>query len=708
MTTGPAITWDLSVTEKSPRATITWIINVASGRNDFIRWDLTVTNFLDVVAQAWRMIGKRIEMDLGDGALSTVQDKDLAPEIRLSGSIHGFGVRELTFSRYGEDQSTFQRTLTRAMQRVRMTAYRGVPGAIGSREMFDGYIRDALFQGFPPVAQIVCQDTSLAYAETPIAYNLEPGSLRERADVILEVLASAGIPAGVFDAPQGTGIFFKALSEAGDRKVLDWLSQVIEPIGARGYWRGGKWNLKRFDTSGPAKRTLKAGDFRTISIDPPATNTPNAVQVSSALFAYQGPSGGFTTTETQSARAVYAPKAAVLKQDHTTGTQTVVSAAIPAADREVSRIVTTTTKNGGTMVSQMVDEWGWYAPRAAARRQTTGGVNTFNNANDVYQYADGSWRSTQQEDFQIIRRRIVSRTFDTDGFLVSESETPYQFYGMEIPRGTLNPASGAEVPSDVLMTDDGIAWIGGVEQFAYEINTVTYAPAVAGQPALGTKTRSVNSWGNVVYSLSGNPGGAYAGPTIYFFGPTASKKYGTGPSTAQVLLVVSTTYSAIDEASHHEDTRAIFRASQFPQTFQQLTDSNVTVAGPVPNIEQLTAFQQAQNRTQIIKDNLRIALSLGKQITDYRQNDYCETAGEMQTVAVEALRAISAPRVTIEMDCDFIIEEGDIIAVDHPKLGYGPVKLLVEDIIWTLNGSTGQNNQTLGCRWDTPELLAAT
>jgi hypothetical protein len=74
----------------------------------------------------------------------------------------------------------------------------------------------------------------------------------------------------------------------------------------------------------------------------------------------------------------------------------------------------------------------------------------------------------------------------------------------------------------------------------------------------------------------------------------------------------------------------------------------------------------------------------------------------MRTAALEILREY-APTVDIEMAVDGVIEEGSVIAVDHPDLGYGPVKLLVWNSSWNI-GADGTNSQQLSCRWYTPEL----
>jgi hypothetical protein len=87
---------------------------------------------VDVLSPGWRQIGVVLEMDLGSGSLSIIPLSEIDGDITLRGSINGFGVRELSFVRFGDGQSPWKTALLRGMRRVRLTGLRGVPGALGS------------------------------------------------------------------------------------------------------------------------------------------------------------------------------------------------------------------------------------------------------------------------------------------------------------------------------------------------------------------------------------------------------------------------------------------------------------------------------------------------------------------------------------------------------------------------------------------------
>jgi hypothetical protein len=674
---------------------------------------------IDVLNQSWRQIGVMVEMDKGDGALSTVLLSELSGDITMRGSINGFGVRELTFQRFGDSQSPFKSDLLRGMRQVRLTGFRGIPGVMASQLMFDGYIRDSQFNGLslPSVATIHCQDKSLAYVDAPLFYNLEPASLRGRVNVVLDALAAAGIPAGVFETPAGTGIIYKAVSEPGTRRVLDFLTEFLLPIGVTGYWRNGVYNFRRFDTSGDPVRTLQLGDFRTLSIVPPPTNAANQVQVTTSMFAYLGPPGVRVVTETVTTPGSYTPVAATSKQDHTTG---VVSAIAPAVvpDTKILQTVTTTTYDGGTVTDRVTLTYGYYAPKACPNRQTAAGVTTYNGTFDVYQFPDGTWRSQSTETWQLIKDEHLARTFDIGtGVLTQEDTDISQFAAIQIPYRTLNlPTDVTELFIDVLMSTagtDGRAWMGGVEQFDRERDSRVFT--VTGG-VLATSTVFIEAFTAPEYTVIAPPAPGYIGPTVYVFGPTTAKTYGQVASAGGVLATIAqtvTTYTAINSVSHSETTvYSAFAGGPYqPATFQtnlsSLPGTPVTVAGPVPFLEiKSSNQQQPQPATFTVDDRLRQSLALGNTIPDYRQNGYCETDTELQTVGVEAMRAIAAPVVTIEMDIDWTIVEGSVIAIIHPRFGYGAVKLLVTDINWTFSPSSGRNSQTLTCRWYPPELVS--
>lgn len=733
MATSSAVRWKLSTTAKSPVAFVRWIVNTTSGHSgDFLRFTLTLTNRVGAFLAGTflpatnRQIGVRIEMDLGDGALTLIKGSELDGAVSLTGTLDGYGTRSLSFSRYGIDQNPMQSTLLRGMRALKMTLYRGLVGAVGSKVLFNGYVTQGSYGVMPPVAQISGVDESIKHADKRLVYTLEAGSKRSRVSVLQDICTANSIPVGTWElpfpfrsvfgdavVPSGLpgGTVYKAISEGGDRPVLDFIQQFIEPIGCKMYWRDGAMNIKRFDMGGPVVATLGGGDIRNAHIDPPATNAVNSAQFSGTIFSYTGPTGLHTTFTSVPVPGVYAPLVAVNKQDHTSGVVSATGLSSGAASRVISRVDTTTTWDGGTIVSQSIDEYGWYAPRAANKR--LGGGTTYNATFDVYQFADNTWRSTAQEDFQLIRRTVTARAFDVNGFLTGETSNLYAWRAIETPFATLNNATGAEVAIDVLATDEGSAWVSGVEGFVIETDFVNYTPVSSSDLRIAQKATFSQTTADLYRPIT-NPGGAYAG-TIWVLGPTNAKRYvafritSSGPIEVWRSIV---NYYDLGESQHGEqvsvtDWGYIRTCAAILQ--QPTTLGNLTVAGAWPILEQKTALQQAQPATVKVFDDVQTALGGGIDRPDTRQNDYCETDGELRNCAIEDLRTSCSVKVTLEIDVNASIDEGSVIQIaDHRLLDYGIQKLLVWTSTLNLQGGLQPNaTQTLVCRWYPPELLVA-
>jgi hypothetical protein len=695
----PLISHALTVTEQDS-ASLVWNVGVSSGNNDFLEWNLTVST-IDFSAQPWRLFGLKLEMDRGDGSLSTVKLSELGGDVTFRGSLENYGVREVSFSLYGEN-SPLKSSLLRGMRRVRLTVYRGVAGAVRSRVVFDGYTRDASFSVFPPKANITAQDTSIKFTDKMLSYSLDPGSLESRRQVILDVCDAVGITAGTLDIPTDGGYVFKPIDEPGDRNALDFLREFLVPIGCRQRWLPdgtlSVLNIKRYDTTATPVKTFNAGNMRSIEVLPPSSNVPNAVQFSGNVFEYTGPSGRRTDPAViETTTGTYAPLVGVTKQD-TAGTQTATGLSATSAEREISKTITWNTWVGGNLVEQVSETWGWYAPKAANKRTTDGGTTvTHNNSFDVWQYADGSWRTVESEQYQVIGRRHLVRTFDAaSGYLIGETDTVWKFHATEEPLGFQQLATGNDSWDDVLITEDGIAWIDGKETLTRETNVISYQAS-----STGLIQRMITSV-YVHHSLHAptfRRTGAYSGSIVSTFGPIAAKKYGTDigtvPAAGWGVFAVTVNYGAVSESQHTEAV-TVATGTHFPRPFQPMpTVGTVTLPGPVPELEQQTSFQRAQLASATVRDAVRIALS-GREVTSYLQNEFCENDGELRTAAFEELRQLSALRVMIETDEDITVYEGDVVAIDHPKVSYETRNALVWG--WeTSVGPKGQNSKRLEC-----------
>lgn len=692
---------------KAPAAAITWFLESVNARNDRLQWSSTIINFLDIATSAVRKIGVKVEMDLGDGVLTAIPAKDLGPTINLSDSLDGYGVQTCDFERFGDEQSPIKSSMLRRMGAVRLTGYRGTNGAIGSRPLFDGFIRQGSFSPYPPVGRIDCLDTALTFLDKPFIYSLAQGSHLSREEVLLDMCADHGVPVGTWDLPIADGFrggkLFKGIEEGGETNFMGFLVEWLIPIGCKPQMRDGKLNIARFSTDADPIRTLTCGDIRSLSCEPPTTNGPNAVSMSSSIFDYTGPEGLRTLPPViKEETSQMLLTSAINRQNKADGTITAITPNVTIGHMISSKTITTSTLNGGTLVAEVVDEYGWYAPLASRYKQDAAGAVSWNPDFDVFQYPDGSWRTTQQPDFQKIRTRTLTRTFDDEGLLATETRQIYQYTGVETFRGSLELATGAELYVVTYINEDGSAWGDGKEILINETNTTSVADRQL--------ITFVESGNKTIFAQVANPGGAYTGSAIYHFGPTGAKRYGRLIGSNQFYGRIVTSYTPIDESSHRVSVSSAPGAipPYFPESVQNLgTSSERVEPGAIPALrELLTAFQVAQAATVTIYDDVKIAMSRGTTVIDGRQNDYCETDGELRTAAFEALREIDHLVVNIEMDFDMIIESGKVIALTgHPKFNYETVKLLVVQRDISLNLVTAENSQSLTCRYYPPELV---
>lgn len=682
--------------------------SVQPGRVDRLRYAFTVANFIETAAEPVRFIGVIIEMDDGSGNLVVVPGCDRdgeGAEITLSRTLDGFGVAELSFSVYGEHQSLWRNPgYLRAMRRVRVRGVTGVPGLYGERVLFDGWIRDAEFDAFPGRARFRCQDVSLEHVDKKLFFNLDPGQQRTRLDVILEVLNDNSFPIGVIDLPdEDGGVLVKAISEGGDKRITVWLPELVAAVGRYVRWRDNAICIEELTASKPPVRTFGPGDIRSLRQIPAPTNAPNRVAMSASLYEYLGPTGTRTEPPVEVVdETPYTPKVAVTKQE--TGGALIPLSITPVTATPTSKTITTTTKSGGTIIHQEIDEYGWIAPLVCNKRQAFGtGAVSYNNVFECYQYADGTWRLTPTEEFRLLRRTVITRSFDANGYLREERRAVTRYQALRRPLGEWT-AAASTLPYDVLITETGEAWDGGQEQFAADPTiSIGYISDESG----------VLTVIGAFYFMSfprlraATPTGPVS-PTIYYYGPYSAIQYATAAQAtvfdAGVGPRSKITFQVVDETKHRRvcvvtEDNDTFEGQFLPAIFPHGTTE---FPGPIPSNEQHTDSQTAQQATVVVIDEVRTALARGIEISEPRSNDYCETPGELRRAGGEFLREF-APTIEITSDWDMTTDVGDVVRVDHPKLGPQPVDLPVVGISASMN-SDGQNSQVLSCPWYPPEL----
>lgn len=723
---GETLNFNLHVYERDDIARLPFNLLVTTAGNDTLPFALDLTEH-DFFADPCRYVGAEVDFDRGDGAMVPLTDSEMPTTITLHGSLDGFGIRELTFGRIGPGQSPINSGSLRGAQRVKMSAIRGTLGGFRAWPMFEGYLRDARCDTFPPASAIVAQDGSVL--NEPLFYTLAARTNTSRLDVITDICERNGIRVGTFaftDTDNVGGYVVKEINEAGNRSVLAFLAEFVSPTGCRIYWRDGALNIKRFSTDDASIRTLNFSDLRKpVTVTPVPANTPNVVRLASEIYEYTGPmlDGVQPPITTDVVNAVYQPIVATHKQESTTG---VISALALSSDnimREVSKVVTTNTYTAGTLTGWTIETYGWYNPKACNLKQDGSGVTRYNEDFDVYKTPDLTWHYQQEETYQVIEKRVVVAVYDSDSILSYETETYYAFYDRWAPIGQRNGTNTATVyVADVYLKDDGTGWLYGRERIdaaALELpltltRWTSYSATTRGLIATTTA---------VAYPSVSVPYGtkrwhyqtSTSAANLYVFGPTAAPIYGT-------LYIYSsfavdnwtTTYTAMTETTH---SRVVTKnGNVFPPEgggpFIQYTSlpapmvaEDVTVNEPLPKIEMLVSAQVPEPASVTSIDRVGVAL-LGKRNTANMENGWCENTDEMDAAAFDVLRFSRAIPVSIEMDLDFDIVEGSVITLPpHPDLGQSEVKVLCMDCSWTLDQTApGMGQLTVDALFFPPEL----
>lgn len=712
--------------------------SITNSRNDKVTRVSTVTE-LDIMAQGVRSVGVLVEMDKGDGVLVPLTAAEMGGSVTLSGSLDGYGVRELAFQKV-DSRSPFLSADLRASRRVRMTGVRGVPGGVRKTTMFDGWLRSGSFDLKPNGAQIVAQEG--AALNKLLTYTLAARSYRTRDAIIREICSRNGIRIGTFTWTGVAlgGYAFKEINEAGDRTILAFLSEFVAPTGHRVYQEidprlsngFATLNIKKFHPNDTSTRTLTHADIHRMQITPPDANAPNVVRLSAALYPYIGPDltgtvGPTTTAGVGSSTGLLA----VNKQDKTTG---VVSAIFPAATATTApTVITTLVYDGGSLLSSVVEEWGWYTPEIARRIQDGAGVMTHRTDVDAYQYADGLWYVDQTQTYRMKKRTSTTYSYNAAGWLISTFVVIEQYTERETHFAYHNNGAGPELPLvGIYRKDDGtaleplqtpVASVGFVPEHYLEIYEPWYTSYSTNA---GSEVTNVRRMAYPIVSIGGvmrNRVREEALPLIpgmnwYVFGPTASKRYSRFLNDVSTFADIKDYYATVDADTHTVTTIPNLNGYQLTGAIDNATADltalvngggavvfqTLTVESPRPLGTQLTDSESPQTTSIIMPDLVRIGFNHGHRIQASAESSWCESAAEMETAALEEMRRIAGIGVTIETDVDWEVGEGDVITIPtHPKLGPSP-QLLVLSSAWNVDYSSRTQSQTLRCVWYPPEI----
>jgi hypothetical protein len=678
---------------------------------------------MSTMTESFRLIGAKVEIDKGDGSLSTLTTKDLPESIIVRGTLDGFGVREATFGWHG-GPSPATTAVLRAARRVKVTGIRGILGeAIESTVLTDGKLRDADYSVHPPLSTLTSQDQLLGL-DKPLFYTKDLRDLKSRDEIITAILTDAGITKGTFTWPagftDGGGYCVKEINEAGGRTVGQFLAEFIAPTGCRMYQRSGALYIKAFSTTDTPANTLPLSLIRSLRVTPPSTSTPNVVSVTAGNFAYRGAdltaSSPVTSTVEVAfdAGAGHVVRVAYEKQDKTTGAITAVSPSSSPGSDPWSRVVTDTYYEGGTVVRRVVSTYGWKAPIAAPTKVSSGGVSSHNDLFDCFHYThDGSWRTQEAETFQLISQVTTERWFDGDGFLVTEREITADFRQIETYNATIANGANTETAATRYVIADGRALRNAKEELSN--NEIVLTSHVRNSFEIGRT--NCYSYQQIMSTAAGTspprepypivsytPGATNNGPTIYVFGPTAGKRYARLWANAGIdpSITITIAYAVVTDTSHTQTTTKVtpdsINGTGYASRWAAYTAGGVTLSYRIPRPEMHTDAQVPEPYTYTIKDDVGIQLNGGVEIVEYVQNDWCEWWWEQKTLAIERLRQLRALRVTIETDADFELDEGDVVTIPaHPAFSFEDAACLIVEQEANLNLSTAANSHMLTC-----------
>lgn len=707
------IVWKFILAEREDYSRLPWNFSVGNSTADVVAWDYEpLLAEHDFLIDSFRTIGARFEWEPGDNAMRPLLATELPEQVTISGSHEGYGVRELSFGRFASGQSSLRSGVFAGTRRVRMVGTRGTLGGAREWPMFDGYTRETESGAYPPLTTITAQD-ALTQLNQKFVYSQAANIYKSRRSTLEDICSIYRLIPGAWDlGPEDGGYQVKPINEGGDRTVGAFLAEYLAPLARRHRQRNGRLDIVAFTAIGVAKRSLPLSVIRNVTVKDPQPDAPNAVRVSSDIYPYIGPDMTGSPPVTTSTFGTYAPVVATHKQDHTTGVISALSLTSTPATVETRREVMTPFYVGGSIYSYSLEIWGWYAPRAANRRQNVDGSTRHNDAFDVFKFPDNTWRTQQAETFQVIERWEISRTFNTLHALSSEGGFRAWMHDPYAPVAQLN-GSLVEVPiADRFMTDDGRGWFNGKE----EVSLLGARYQWWRSHYYDTQTLNVTTYYDEINYIPLFPYIVKPAPIAgaYVFGPTVAKKYAIiGSGIYGQIERWGTTFSAVTPTSHRKVTTALLSipanvlavSGALPSI---LSAADVVVNEPQPKIELDTGYQVPERVSIVVTDERAVAANGGVVIEAAPiENGWCETRAEMTAAGAEALRALRSPVVSIEMDATFDIVEADVVTLPaHKELGYEPVDLVVRAFTTTLSpGVSDGANATQLETWNIPSWL---
>ena len=676
--------YDLTVTHTAAEANLAYRVNVNTAAVDTLEYDLTVTRGLaTIVASPWYRCGAVLELDLGDGNLTAIAPANLGSDLSISESFDGFA-DTLNFTLVGQDWSPWTKAAIRSRLRCRVTATLAAGSNRQSRVIFDGYIQSASFSA-AGTASVTALDGAGAYVGQQLHINIGPNSNFTREYIILTyVTTPLGIPVGRINlGADGGGRVIKAVSVSGT-DALDWLREFVAPCGAQVWCVDRALYIEKLRPATEPARTLTAIDMADdLDVTVPPTNNANIIVATGVVSPYADADKGLVTkVTTSSPPGSYTPKAAVQKQSKTDGTVSAYAPSVSAADK-ASETITTQSYLGGSLVYERIETWGWYALLGARYKQDNLGAVSWNPDNDVYEYADGSWRS---EPVEVWRKLSESwRTIEYDpvtGYQSSETTRGRLLH--YVPAGAYAQVTGTgPITLSYLtsyVTHTGESWTAASEVLVDPLsgtwtpNDTDYATETMEADDDGFLKRSYRT-GYENGRLSVRPA-----VNVYAYHPEAEQTTYTLTSAAVSRNAV--TREAVWTKTSEATARVIETTTYAVQIGAMVNGTRVYDTGLPPRLPQLLWRQPPQLVRTTMTDAVSVALTGSHYY--YIHDESAETTSELGVIAFEELRKQGAWTLSWSQPYDATLHKGSTVRLSRPEIG-----LSDDAIVWSVDSTIG-------------------
>lgn len=670
------LTGTLDVDDANPAAGLLGDVEVT---DDGTFWFVVNVDSRAAVAFARRFQrqGVRVTYDRGDGVMLPVRDKELGRVLTISESADSYG-DTLTFQLVGERFSPYARANFRARRKVEVHTVSGDIGSEFRAKVFTGWIVSATYDAQTRTLTVTCMDAAALYAAKRAPdYALAPNSGKSRLTIGLELIAVAGIPAGMIDLGGDGGVFDKPVVP-GEQYVLDYLRDFWGVLGVTIGFEDGRLCARRYVPDMPPVLELHAGNLlMPVGLEDPGTLDPNVTGVVSVAFSRIEPTG-LRSEET----SVVTVGPYVMQNG--------VGAPMSESFRVISEVRTRSSKLGTLAVRTEQEEFGIYALRAAKEIiQPTGDPGEYEivpSDMPAYEYPDGSTRAEPFEQYRLLSRRVETKTLDGALNVVAERVALWRW-------GFLRKAiweGGASEPTiigsdPVYLNDDGegvSAWREGIGGSAAsdslhgerpdELIDTAYVLNADGTIATETVTHRFYDVGSPRRDADGAYG--YGVDPVEWRSNRQEGNWGGADYDRAWggLRITTRRYRSLGE-DRYEVVERTTGTNEAPRTV------TATRLGALPRPERAEPETSAQEVRDEIEDRERIALA-GEEIVDVQHNEFVQNRTEAAALAVHLARKASARRLSCAVPVEALVHKLRMIRLNLPAASIDGETFYVQEV----------------------------